>query len=170
MRNPDPSFAVVALTRTLLHLVEQCGWPADRIHLFGFAQGGTVAAETILRWSRLQSGQSKTTAPLASFVSVGGPLLSFPTLSKEASSARCPTPVLYVHRSGDSKSVTTLRRGYSEVRETKLGGLGGGGEESMPKSRDEWQRIMQFWSERLHRRVLGADGGGSLYEVLTGTG
>ncbi|KAG9039426.1 hypothetical protein FRB95_010715 [Tulasnella sp. JGI-2019a] len=181
LTNPNPTGAVDALTQTLTHLVGMCGWPANRIHLFGFAQGGTVAAETALRWASSASLQNSATSmpfedgdprtvsePLASIVSISGPLLSYPTT---ASSSKCTTPVLYFHRSsgsaGDSKVLAVLKKGFSDVREIKMSGVGG--EEGMPKSKDEWEGIMRFWSERLHRRVPGADGGG-LYEVMGGSG
>ena len=50
-----------------------------------------------------------------------------------------------------------MKRYFSSVREVKLGGDG------MPRSRDEWHPIMEFWSQHLSRRQ--ADG---VYEVLGG--
>jgi hypothetical protein len=163
----------------LYHLVNDCGWPAPRIHLFGFAQGGSVAAESALKWWRrhleLQQQQqhqksddtnnnnnnnNNTTSvqPLGSVVTIGGPLLSYPTLS-----VVCPTPILVFHRPqpiepflpGDA--LPAFRKGFSRVVDVKMSGVG------MPRSKDEWYPIMELWSERLGRRQV--DG---LYEVMTG--
>ncbi|KAG8863169.1 hypothetical protein FRB96_009351 [Tulasnella sp. 330] len=183
LTSPNPTGAVNALTQTLMHLVSACGWPANRIHIFGFAQGGTVAAETALRWSQLpfpkQSAAVHTptmgrdprsvSEPLASVVSISGPLLSYPTTAA-SSASKCGTPILYFHRSlasaGESRPLAVLKKGFSDVREIKMSGIGG---ESMPKSRDEWEGVMRFWSEKFYRRIPGADTEG-LYEVMSGTG
>jgi hypothetical protein len=98
--------------------------------------------------------------PLGSIVSIGGPLLSYPTLSK-----KCPAPVLVFDRSARSESalssgaITAFKKAFDNVVEVKMGGADG-----MPRSKDEWEPIMRFWSERLGRRQI--DG---LYEVLSGT-
>ena len=96
-----------------------------------------------------------------SLVTVGGPLLSYPTLSIVS-----PTPVLVVHRpppaedSLPANSLAAFRKGFQSVTEIKLGSNRGG----MPASREEWEPIMRFWSERLSRRRMGG-----LYEVMSGT-
>lgn len=97
--------------------------------------------------------------PLGSIVSVSGPLLSYPTLSKI-----CETPVLIFYRSPPSDSalsssaITAFKKAFKSVIEAKSGGA-----EGMPRSKDEWEPIMKFWSERLGKRQV--DG---LYEVLGG--
>ena len=97
---------------------------------------------------------------LGSIVSVAGPLLSYPTLSKI-----CETPVLVFHRSPPSESalsssaIMAFKKTSETVVEVKIGGA-----EGMPRSKDEWEPIMRFWSEWLGRRWV--DG---LYEVLGGT-
>ncbi len=152
----------------LHHLVNDCGWPAPRIHLFGFAQGGSVAAESALRWWRrhLQQQQEQESAgnnimsvqPLGSVVTVGGPLLSYPTLS-----AACPTPVLVFRRPQPAEpfllrdALPAFRKGFSRVVDVKMSGVG------MPHSKDEWFPIMELWSGQLGRRQV--DG---LYDVMTG--
>lgn len=146
------------------HLVRDCGWPAQRIHLFGFAQGGSVAAESAQKWWRrmlqLQQQKSDSTSvqPLGSIVTVGGPLLSYPTLS-----TLCTTPVLVFHRPPPAEpslprdALPAFRKGFARVIDVEKSG------EGMPRSRDEWHPIMQLWSEQLGRRQV--DG---LYEVMTG--
>jgi len=162
--HPDPTTAIDYIAKVLDHLVDDCGWPAPRIHLFGFAQGGSVAAESALRWWRrgLQRRQQKSDGtsvqPLGSAVTIGGPLLSYPTLSAE-----CQTPILVFHRPTPSEpslprdALPAFRKGFSRVADIKVSG------EGMPRSKDEWYPIMELWSERLGRRQV--DG---LYEVMTG--
>ena len=158
--NPTP--AIDLLVRVLSHLTTECKWPPERVHLFGFGQGGSVGVECILRWWRdhRSSNQTEgTEAKLGSVVTVDGPLLSFPTLSAEA---RCLTPVLFAHRSssatGDAPSI--FKKGFGSVVDVSLGSG-----EGMPRSRDEWEPIMRFWSERLGRRLdIGGEG---VYEVVS---
>jgi hypothetical protein len=145
--------------------VDDCGWPAPRIHLFGFAQGGSVAAESALKWwrRRLQQPQQQNTTdvsvqPLGSVVTIGGPLLSYPTLSPA-----CTTSILVFHRpppkgpSLQGDALPAFKKGFTRVIDVKKSG------EGMPRSKDEWYPIMEFWSERLPRQQ--SEG---LYEVITG--
>lgn len=141
----------------------------NQIHLFGFAQGGTVCAEFALDvWKKSLSvaTDSPPRGTLGSVVSISGPLLSYPTLSRH-----CPTPILVFHRPSPSEealpkdAMTSFKKGFSSVAviEAKKGKGG------MPGSREEWEGIMRFWSERLGRRMPNQDGEEGLYEVLTGT-
>lgn len=147
------------------YLVSECAWSPDRIHLFGFGQGGSVGAETALAcWKKVltRSNTSDSDIPLprhlGSVVSVSGPLLSYPTLS-----APCPTPLLFFSRATVSRDISTaFSKGFTRVKHAvKPAGQGEGG---MPRSRDEWEPIMRFWSEVLVRRM-----GDGLYEVMSGT-
>ncbi|TFY66811.1 hypothetical protein EVG20_g4269 [Dentipellis fragilis] len=154
LAQPNPTPALDLLAKVLQHLTADCAWPAHRIHLFGFAQGGSVAAESTLRWWREHSS-----APLGSVVSVVGPLVSYPT-----SAAKCPTPVLVFDRLPPAEgalprdAMVAFKKGFETVTEVRKSGKG------MPRSRDEWEPIMRFWSERLGRRQVEG-----LYEVMTGT-
>ena len=166
---PNPTPALHLLSKVLDHLIHHCSWPPNRIHLFGFAQGGSVAAEFGIKWwksvmeKQVQPNTTNDTAqfirPLGSIVSVSGPLLSYPTLSKN-----CETPVLVFHRSPPSESalpssaITAFKKAFESVVEVTMGSA-----EGMPRSKDEWEPIMRFWSEQLGRRQ--ADG---LYEVFSG--
>jgi len=148
------------------HLIVECAWPPNRIHLFGFGQGGSVAAETALAWWKKELVKTKTTfnaeqklvlptRRLGSVASISGPLLSYPTLATP-----CPTPLLIFSRGSIAKDVSTeFSKGFTNIRQIVKQG-----EESMPRSRDEWEPVMQFWSEVLGRRM-----GDELYEVMTGT-
>ncbi|KAF6753713.1 hypothetical protein DFP72DRAFT_1128264 [Ephemerocybe angulata] len=167
-----PSFDALVVN----HLTDDLQWPLDRLHLFGFAQGGSVAAEfAILRWKeQLQAHRSAITpsestsesakAPsssLGSIVTVSGPLLSHPTLSSPS-----PTPILVAHRPSPSEeafrpdALKSFQRGFKSVTEVKLNA----NRQGMPASRDEWEPIMRFWSEHLSRRKQEG-----LYEVMSGT-
>jgi hypothetical protein len=57
-----------------------------------------------------------------------------------------------------SSAITAFKKAFESVVEVKIGGA-----EGMPRSKDEWEPVMRFWSERLGRRQV--DG---LYEVLGG--
>jgi pimeloyl-ACP methyl ester carboxylesterase len=168
LAHPNPTPALELLLKIVRHLVDDCGWHPGRVHLFGFAQGGSVAAEFGLRWWRTELERTKITsvdAPdkepraLASVVSVCGPLLSYPTLDR-----RCPTPVLVAHRPPPSESalppnaLAAFRKGYNAVTDVNIGPG-----EGMPRSKNEWEPIMRFWSERLQRGEMEG-----LYEVMGG--
>ncbi|KAI0820505.1 hypothetical protein BC628DRAFT_848418 [Trametes gibbosa] len=172
LAQPNPTPALELIARVVEHLVRDCAWPPHRIHLFGFAQGGSVAAEFALRYwrtaqalhpksfsSTMDSASSSAGLPwLGSVISISGPLLSYPTVQKQ-----CPTPLLIFHRPAPadtampSDAVTGLKKGFAKVEEVKMKGDG------MPRSRDEWEPIMRFWSDHLGRRPI--DG---LYEVMSG--
>lgn len=152
------------MTRIIHHLTNDCSWPLDRIHLFGFAQGGTVATELCISWwkstlSNTRGQQDGNPISLGSVVTVCGPLLSFPTVL----SSPCPTPILVAHRPPPAETALppnalgAFRKGFSTIRDVSIGRG-----EGMPRSRDEWEPIMRFWSERLSRRPV--DG---LYEVVS---
>ncbi|KAI0669116.1 hypothetical protein C8Q78DRAFT_978867 [Trametes maxima] len=172
LERPNPTPAIDLLTKVLEHLVKGCAWPPVRIHLFGFAQGGSVAAESALKYWRSELSLQQKSLPspphqnsggynprsLGSVVSVSGPLLSYPTLKTPS-----PTPLLIFHRPPPAESalrpsaVGELKKGYAKVEEVKMEG------EGMPRSKAEWEPIMRFWSERLGRRPLEG-----LYEVMAG--
>jgi predicted esterase len=159
LKHPNPSDALEWLSKVLQHLTEDCNWPPNRIHLFGFSQGGTVAAELALKWWQLQKSENSDASlrALGSVVTVSGRLLSYPTLPQDA---RCPTPILFFHRSKDTEikddDVKALGKGFATVNDIEISGEGG-----MPKSRDEWFPIMKFWSDVLGRREMNG-----AYEVI----
>jgi len=162
--NPNPTSAIELMLKVLEHLKDDCAWPASRIHLFGFGQGGSVALETAVKYWRDQLLLDKENVPatsLGSIVTVSGPLLSFST-----SSVVNPTPVLVIHRpksedfSLPTGALPAFKKAFALVRQMKLGSKGN---EGMPMSKEEWQPIMEFWSEKLGRRQMEG-----LYEVMTG--
>ncbi|KAJ3985834.1 hypothetical protein F5890DRAFT_1564612 [Lentinula detonsa] len=160
---PNPTPTLDILSKVFSHLIKDCSWPTDRIHLFGFAQGGSVALEFGIKFWREQRADSESSLPvssLGSIVSISGPLLSYPTISSSS-----PTPVIAVYRPPPAEpslspaDLTALKKAFSSVREAKLVAKGPG----MPSSKEEWEPIMRFWSERLSRRQVEG-----LYEVLSG--
>ena len=158
----------------------------NHIHLFGFAQGGSVATEFVIDlWKQQQLQQQlrikKSTTigdfkdnninqslepqeSVGSIVTVSGPLLSYPTIS-----TLCPTPILVTHRSPPSSSdlalspeaFTAFNKAFASVTESKMGTKGMG----MPSSKQEWEPIMKFWSQHLMRRQVEG-----LYEIMSGSG
>jgi hypothetical protein len=123
-----------------------------------------VAAEFVLdHWkSQLVSTSKAADQPPSSFgsiISVSGPLLSYPTLSK-----LCPTPILIVHPPPSAETalpsgaIAAFKKGFQSVTESKVKSQG------MPSSREEWEPIMRFWSQVLSKRQMEG-----LYEVMTGS-
>ncbi|KAF9506885.1 hypothetical protein BS47DRAFT_1374025 [Hydnum rufescens UP504] len=155
LAHPNPTPALEILDRIIHYLIELetdngCGWPLDRIHFFGFGQGGTVVAECALRLWKCQLGDAAhrdnlARGQIASIVSVEGPLLEFP---------RSSLRVLAHHSISTAQSVLqTLRR------------FGWGAAEGMPRSKDEWAGIVEFWGRVLGSRMPEMEG---LHPVISG--
>ena len=132
--NPNPSGALAKLCTLLDHLRDQCTWPHGSIHVLGFAQGGSIAAECPIAWSRHQSTE-RPSLTLGSVVAIDGPLLSYPTL---APAARLDVPVLAWRRSSVSDAAS-LKRAYNHVETFQARRAEGG----MPQNQDEWLPIMR---------------------------
>jgi len=173
------------LLRNLLkHLVEECGWQPEEIHLFGWGQGGTIALE-LARSLKLSSSAAAAASTeeikvkrIGSVVSVAGELYSTPPVGAEDLGAE--TPVLYFHRpksSSSSLSSSTpplwLKRTFStpKVASGKFDAKAASQDDEgrdirMPGNRDEWTEVMRFWSEVLKRPDMGMKMGGDVYEVV----
>jgi len=160
LARPNPTAVLELLEKLLDHLVRDCQWPANRIHLFGFGQGGSVASELGLRWWKSHYTGNNPDSALASIVTIAGPPLSYPTLSKP-----CASPLLVFYRAESESAklsggdLAALRKGYGSIQEVE--GTRG---EGMPRNKTEWEGIMRFWGSHLSRRL-----GSGLYEVLTGS-
>lgn len=171
---PNPTPALDLLSSIMTHLIDptQCAWPPERIHILGFAQGGSVAVEFGLSWWKselekqrksidTQSSDTPSYVPkaLGSIVTMAGPLLSYPTLQTP-----CPTPLLVLHRPSPSSSslpadaMASFRKGFAQVTGTNIGQG-----EGMPRSRAEMEPLMRFWSSHLSRRQVEG-----LYQVMSG--
>lgn len=163
LTDPNPTLALDMMDRVLEYLTSSCSWPPERIHLFGFAQGGSVAAEVALRRWKISipapsSGSSTPPKlPLGSIVIVDGPLLSYPTFEPA-----CATPALCFHHSEQesTKRFGSFRKGFSKTNEVRFPG-----QEGMPRSKEEWAKIVEFWSRMLSSRLPEMEG---LHPVLSG--
>lgn len=161
--NPNPSAAIELLCKIIGEL-EQApyGWSLNSTHLFGFGQGGTLACETALQFSK--SGQMDR--ELGSVVSIQGPLLSLPPQSAKPGS----TKILFVCRaktavtSAKTKAgISALERAFASVKILRLSEKSGMAT-AMPDSRAEWEGIMAFWSEHLQSSTSWQRQG-EVYEV-----
>ncbi|KAF8589449.1 hypothetical protein K439DRAFT_1645068 [Ramaria rubella] len=156
LTKPNPSRILEVLEKLINHLVQDCHWAANKIHFFGFGQGGSVTAELTLRWWKAREAAGLQPR-FGSLVSVAGPLLSYPTLPRP-----CTTPVLVFHRPQSEatkltpEELTAFKKGYERVQEVK-----GGKGEGMARSREDWEPMMKFWSETLSKRSSSG-----MYEVL----
>ncbi|KAG0149880.1 hypothetical protein CROQUDRAFT_39297 [Cronartium quercuum f. sp. fusiforme G11] len=160
VQNPNPSKTLSQLNHILNHLTsEKIGWHPSSIHLFGFAQGGSCAAEFVLHWTRNHKKTVKGTdrdkelipPTLGSLVTISGPLLSLPTISSDARS-QTPT-LLWVRKHQDSMGRwrASFSKGFAFVEYFTASVAGEDGQESMPRGR-EWEPVMQFWSKHLRQR------------------
>lgn len=128
IERPDPTSAMILLSAVIKHLVRDCEWTMNRIHLFGFGQGGSVAVQyAIHHWNDLLLQQqtadpklavnvptlSNTNTPSGPSVDTrkGSPVaiissnslasvvsVSGPLLSYPTLSQKCPTPVAISYR------------------------------------------------------------------------
>ncbi|EKM78385.1 hypothetical protein AGABI1DRAFT_75973, partial [Agaricus bisporus var. burnettii JB137-S8] len=79
--HPNPTPAIQLLEKIVLYLTTECQWPLQRIHWFGFAQGGSVIVEFALWWWKekqvlalkkalVPSSVTDATSPTPSFGSI----------------------------------------------------------------------------------------------------
>ncbi|GAA6062228.1 hypothetical protein JCM10212_000807 [Sporobolomyces blumeae] len=182
--NPNPTATLQLVHKVLSHLVSTCQWNLNEIHLFGFAQGGTVAGELGL-YSRANpiikattepaSSTTTTTSPpsnvdsLGSIVAVSAPLLSHPTTSSPSQATS--TPVCLVYRAPEAREINlpSWKKAYGDAKVTEVRLEGGRGREGMPRGMDEWRGIMKFWSEVLTRRSA-IERSSDVFELTGGVG
>lgn len=146
--NPNPSKTLARLKEVLDHLTsDQVGWSPGEIHLFGFGQGGSCAAEFVLHWTRsmkgAEAGSQYPPPTIGSLVSISGPLLSLPTVPSEA---RSQTPaLLWVRKHEDSigRWRASFEKGFTFVENYTTAVPGPNGQQSMPRGQ-EWDPVIQF--------------------------
>ncbi|KAI0084966.1 hypothetical protein BDY19DRAFT_897508 [Irpex rosettiformis] len=174
LTNPNPTPALDLLNRVVTHLTKDCSWQANRIHLFGFAQGGTVAAEFAVKWWRSvlasshndsvessESSEPVASKAIGSVITMCGPLLTY----HNTLSSACPTPILVASRPSPAETalppnaMASFKKAFTTVKDFSMGRG-----EGMPRSKEQWEPIMRFWSERLSRRPMEG-----LYEVMSGS-
>ncbi|TIA87144.1 hypothetical protein E3P99_03359 [Wallemia hederae] len=146
IQNPDPRIALNLLNNVIVSLTSKCGWKHSQIHLFGFAQGASVAVE----YAR------SSNAKLGSVVNVLGPLLSYATGTK-----KCETPVcIFTRPSRNVLDSSNFNKAFSEVVIYEGDKAG----DEMPKDHHEWQGILKFWSQTLTVAPT-SDESGNVYRV-----
>jgi predicted esterase len=160
--NPDPAKHVSTLRELLENLTspEIIGWDLNRIHLFGWGQGGSMALHLASDIARRPLGEAKR---LGSVISICGTLLSTST-----SLTQSHTPSFLFTRTLPQAAV--YRRQVSELKEAfkdveVINGEKGRGGEDMPRGRTEWEGIMRFWGNILAKDE-GWKGEGEVYEVV----
>lgn len=130
-----------------------CGWSWHNLHMFGFAQGGTLALETLIAMRPPAFG---------SVTSVCGPLLSFPSLSQPLA-----MPVCFVTRAtrpyatatAAKRQVGDIQRAFGHATHLHFEGADLG----MIRGA-EWDGIMQFWS-KLWRHRTAMELRGDVHEI-----
>ncbi|PLW30889.1 hypothetical protein PCANC_00367 [Puccinia coronata f. sp. avenae] len=168
VRDPNPSWTLAKLEEMMERLTsDELGWRTEAIHLFGFGQGGSCVSELALQWNR----SHPSSAPLASVVSISGPLLSLPTIPP---ANRSPTPVLLWTRRGEDvtqKWRSAFERGFHSVQHAAGPPAP---HQQMPATPQEWKSILEFWSKFLKARHpwelddRTTDEPSSTYEVRAG--
>lgn len=159
--NPDPTKHIPSLRNLLATLTSpEIGWQLNRIHLFGWGQGGSMALELAINISRSPLGSGR----LGSVISICGSLL--PTAS--ASSTQSQTPALFFTRvappsAAHTRQVNDVKNGFKDVE--VINGEKGKGGEDMPRGRAEWKGIMRFWGNMLSKDESWK-GEGEIYEVV----
>lgn len=152
--HPDPRHAIQALSSLLGYLRAApedggCGWPAHRIHLFGYAQGGSLVLET------LAAERTAAQALCSSAVSVCGPLLSLPTFSPLLDTPVCLVtrfPAAAVQSSAQARSVlAAARKAFKNVTHINFPPKDPMLTEDMVRG-TEWPTVLEFWTRFLKNR------------------
>jgi hypothetical protein len=158
--NADPTKHIPSLRKLLETLTSpELGWDLNRIHLFGWGQGGSMALELASNVFRTPLGGGR----LGSVISICGPLLPSTSVGSESQ-----TPALLFIRispqsAANSRLVNDLKSSFKEVE--VINGEKGKSGEDMPRGRAEWEGIMRFWGNLLSKDE-GWKGDGEVYEVV----
>ncbi|CAD6932382.1 unnamed protein product, partial [Tilletia caries] len=137
-----------------------CGWPPHSVHLFGYGQGGTAAMEAAISWVRSRRAASNTNSSpsndsheLGSVVSVCGPLLSSPGSLSAPRPISVPVLSFLRHPNADQNSAqakserSRLLAAFKPVSDAQqVVVVLRGNEDAMLKGKDEFDRLMKFWS------------------------
>lgn len=158
--------------RGLMRMRDERGWSLDRVHVFGFSDGGAVALDLASQMTgkdRLGSCAVTCASLLPYGVGVGseryGPL------------AEAPTPVIFTASAGDV--VVPLRDVERTAELLVKRNVGCGGEvhvipgksgHGMVSSAEETRVLMTFWSKTLTMgRARAEDYGDDVVELTTNT-
>jgi len=160
--SPDPTKHIPTLRKLLEALTSpEIGWELNRIHLFGWGQGGSMALELASNISVKPLGEVQR---FGSVISVCGPLLS----PSSSSISKSQTPALVFTRLSPQSAAHTrlandLKTRFKEVQ--VINGEKGKGGEDMPRGRGEWEGIMRFWGNILSKDESWK-GDGEVFEVV----
>ena len=141
----------------LVALLGRRGWPARRLLLFGYAQGGTAALDLAMHLP-------SAAGPLGGVVSYcGHPPAETLHLSgsAEANEHADATPCLVVAAAADPVAPLHVARELFKRVHAATGGrarlreVGGAG--AMARSEAEWRPVMEFFAERLETSSLESD-------------
>ncbi|KAK7749410.1 hypothetical protein SLS62_008154 [Diatrype stigma] len=159
--DPDPGFAKaerLVLGKLIREtLIENCGWDARDILLFGFGQGGSLAlglaarlrdSAAVVDVTAGDRSAADVDVAFKGVVSIGGPLPNS-MVSTVSSRQKARTPVLLCHGRAsedlDDDAVEAVKKEFADVREVKWKKS----DDGMPKNREEMLPIMQFFADRL---------------------
>lgn len=148
IQNPDPRVALNLLNDLIHTLTSRFGWDTRNIHLFGFAQGGSVAVE----YARLYN------ITLGSVVNVLGPLLSYATGSSKSETPIC----IFTRPSRNVLDSSNFNKAFVDVRIFEGDKPG----DEMPKDPQEWSGILKFWSDTLSTTPI-SDQSGQVYRITS---
>ncbi|KAK4050669.1 hypothetical protein OIV83_003395 [Microbotryomycetes sp. JL201] len=154
--NPNPTKTVALLVDVIKHLTAPSpgpAWRPDQIHFFGFAQGGSCAAELALAWSRHVRSQrasgtcspndvtTRTDTELGSLVAVSAPLLSHPSIGAQKSS----TKALIVNRPNEERMISpgSWKKAFETVKQVVLDTDSRQGQ-AMLRGQAEWIHVMRW--------------------------
>lgn len=147
IQNPDPRVALNLLNDLIQTLTSKFGWDHRNIHLFGFAQGGSVAVE-YARSSNVRLG---------SVVNVLGPLLSYATGNSKSETPIC----IFTRPSRNVLGGSNFNKAFIEVKIFEGDKPG----DEMPKDHGEWSGILKFWSDVLVSTPI-SDQSGQVYKII----
>lgn len=153
---PDATAAVPAL-RTLLGQLHGLGWPLERIHLFGWQQGATVALELALS---VKASPVDGASRLGSVASICG------KFEREPSVAASQTPLFWFTRSPERSARTkadeeVVKKAFADT--TIARGDGSGRLDMLGKN--DFPAMFQFWGKVMARDDAWK-GDGEVYEVV----
>ncbi|EIW68459.1 hypothetical protein TREMEDRAFT_32307 [Tremella mesenterica DSM 1558] len=178
--NPLPSPSPTKHLSRLLELLsiltstepQGLGWEMNKIHLFGWGQGGSMVLEIGYENEKDENkrkSEKSENVRLGSITSICASLLSHPTTQMNLSTPICLFTRIDPRSAKGKKEESVLRRAFKVVRIVRpltaisLRRVDGEGGEDMPKGKEEWMEIMRFWGQVLYREQ---NWGGEVYEVV----
>ncbi|KAF9163229.1 hypothetical protein DFQ26_002784 [Actinomortierella ambigua] len=149
-----------ALVKLLQHFIQYCGFSADRIILFGFSQGGSVALD-VAAFGGIN---------LKAIISIGGYLME-ESQNVVPKTSPLTTRVFVLHGAKDYTVVPKIAKDKFKYIERVFGkantglhiveGMGGG----MPNSETGWRPIMTFFADVLEYRNVALENMTDVFEV-----